>query len=298
MKILKLNRTFITVFFIFCLARAYSEDLIVRYPGPESRSDLRYEYPLKLLELALDKTTGSSGSYHIELVDHDANKTRLGISLRNGRLIDIIWHAENGKLDDDFRVIRIPLLKGIIGFRVFLIHQSNQNAFRSIESLKSLRDFKAGFGHTWADRQILEHNRIPLELSSNYEDLFNMLDKGRFDYFPRGINEAWSELSARASLFPGMKVEDSILLYYPLPIYFVVNKSNTLLAERIEKGLLMSIRDGSFDELFSRYHSEIIEEARLDRRKMILLENPFLPEETPENPIFWMDLINDLPEPP
>ena len=157
-----------------------------------------------------------------------------------------------------------------------------------------MKHFKAGFGHTWAARQIFEYNKFPLELSSNYENLFNMLNKGRFDYFPRGINEAWNELSSRTSTYPQMKVEDTILLYYPMPIYFILNKSSVRLTERVETGLHLSLKDGSFDELFNLYHKDIIEKARLSERKLILLDNPYLPENTPADEMLWLDLIDDL----
>lgn len=290
----KFLSTTILFFFIFCSSNLFCDELIVRYPKPESPADLRYEYPLKLLEAALAATEESYGAYNIELVDHDANKSRLGLFLQNNRLIDIIWHAENGKLEEDFLPVRIPLLKGIIGFRIFLIRISDQMTFRSIDNLEDLRTLKGGFGHSWADRRILEYNELPLTFSSDYENLFKMLNRGRFDYFPRGINEAWHELDIRSNSYHDMMVEDSIILYYPMPIYFVVNKSNSILAERVEKGLRISIEDGTFEEVFQKYHSDILKRSNLTERKLILLDNPYLPDDTPGEKKFWLDLINSL----
>ena len=265
----------------------YAGELTVRYPTPESKEDQRYEYPMKLLELALSKTVGTYGGYSVRIVDHKANKARLGYFLKEGKHIDILWHAENGELEKDFIPIRIPLLKGLIGYRVFLIRKSDQAKFDKIKTLEELRQFTAGFGHSWADRKILEANGIPLDLTSKYELIFKKLNRGRFDYFPRGINEAWPELEARKHIYPEMAVENSILLFYQLPIYFIVNKNNSKLAERVEKGLREAAHDGSFDDIFLKYHHKIIDEANMNERTLIRLKNPDIPPETPEDEIFW-----------
>lgn len=47
-----------------------------------------------------------------------------------------------------------------------------------------------------------------------------------FDYFSRSVIEIYEELASRKQLYPKMVVEETILLYYPLPLYFVVNKAD------------------------------------------------------------------------
>ncbi len=53
-----------------------------------------------------------------------------------------------------------------------------------------------------------------------------------------------------------------------------MNKENTKLAERIEKGLRMAEEDGTFKELFLEYYIEYLKRANLDNRKLFVLENP------------------------
>jgi len=48
----------------------------------------------------------------------------------------------------------------------------------------------------------------------------------------------------------GLVIEQSLMLYYPAPIYFFVNSVDTELADRIARGLTIAINDGSFNELF------------------------------------------------
>ena len=108
-----------------------------------------------------------------------------------------------------------------------------------------------------------------------------MLSYKRFDYFPRGVNEIWEEVRTHRN--QGLIVEKTLLLKYPAPIYFFVNKRNVELAKRLEKGLRLAIQDGSFDRLFLNHPSNrpIFELAQMKKRRIFLLKNPLLPEETP-----------------
>lgn len=278
---------------LFAGSRGYTGETVVRYPVPESEDDKRYEYPRKILEIALRKTVNTHGPFVIRDAEIKAPKVRNGVYLKQGENIDIIWQAENGNLDDDFLPIRVPLLKGLIGYRVFLIRQTDQEKFSNVKTLDDLRKFTAGFGHAWADLAILEANNIRVDTTANYESLFRKLALGRFDYFPRGINEAWLELQNRKEFFPDMTVESSLLLYYRLPIYFIVNKQNQRLAERVEAGLLKAIDDGSFDEVFFQYHEEMIKNANLNGRTLLTLENPNISSETPVDNKFWFHITDN-----
>jgi len=114
-----------------------------------------------------------------------------------------------------------------------------------------------------------------------------MLKLKRFDYFPRGINEAWNEIDKKGVNYPELMVEERTALYYPYPVYYFVNKENRELAARIEKGLKIALADGSFKDLFFESHSEIINKANLDDRIIFKLQNPTLPEGTPEPDTSW-----------
>ena len=115
-----------------------------------------------------------------------------------------------------------------------------------------------------------------------------MLTARRFDFFPRGINEAWQELETQKN--PDLIVEEHLLLQYPLPIYFFVNNNNQALANRIEEGLKRSIEDGSFEHLLVSYpgHKKAFEVGQFNQRKIIQLYNPLLPSITPlQNEKLW-----------
>ncbi len=117
-----------------------------------------------------------------------------------------------------------------------------------------------------------------------------MLINERFDYFPRGIYEAYPEYEGRKEKFPDLFVEETILLHYPYPCYSFVNINNVRLADRVERGLNMMIEDGSFDELFFESHQEIIEKSNLKGRRLFEIENPLLPATAPlDRTELWYD---------
>ena len=73
------------------------------------------------------------------------------------------------------------------------------------------------------------------------------------------------------------------MLKYRAPIYFFVSRGDTLLAQRLEKGLRMAIDDGSFDDYFynSPINKPIFASNKLKGRKIFELNNPLLSPQTP-----------------
>lgn len=105
-----------------------------------------------------------------------------------------------------------------------------------------------------------------------------MLEAGRFDAFPRGLNEAQRELDQRAQRYPLLAAEKTKAIYFPFPIYFWVKKDNAARAQRIERGLSMALADGSFRSLFESYHAAEIAALKKEKRHVIRLDNPVLPK--------------------
>ncbi len=54
-----------------------------------------------------------------------------------------------------------------------------------------------GQGHYWNDVKVFEANGFQVEKSGRYELLFKMLLGGRFDFFSRGMVEAFVEYEER-----------------------------------------------------------------------------------------------------
>lgn len=224
-------------------------------------------YYSKVLHLALSKTEPTDGAFKIVQYPHLLTKARFAAELKRGGVVDLIWATTNPNLESELLPIRVSLLKDLNSYRLFLIRKEDQEKFSQIKKLDDLRKLKAGQGSHWTDTNVLLANDLPVVTSPLFELLFNMLIGKRFDYFPRGLDEIWSE----EKLFndKGVMIEQHLMLKYKTTKYFFVNKNHAALADRIDRGLKIAIADGSFDELFNsipdhrRGYEEIENKQRL-----------------------------------
>lgn len=163
--------------------------------------------------------------------------------------IDVVWTPTSPKFEKQMLPVRISLLKDLNNFRLLLIRKDQQATFSKIRSLDDLRKLKGGMSSHWADAQIMRENNLPLTEVVGYGKLFRMLAAGRFDYFSRGLYQIQSEVNFYPEL--ELQIEQDLILSYPNEVYFFVNKNNPALGERIEIGLRLAQKDGSFDKLFN-----------------------------------------------
>lgn len=259
---------------------SFGQDVVI-YPKFQSKNDVRFLEQVELLKTALEKTKAEYGPYSLMQSKSDMNELRYIEEVKEAKAINVIWYGTNESIEKELIPIRIPIGKGILGYRIFLINKNNQNKFREIKTLEDLKKYSVGQGIDWGDVKVLEAAGITVVKGNNYEGLFGMLATSRFDYFSRGVNEAYDELETRKDKFPNMTVEETITLYYPWPYYFFVSPKTPKVAERIEKGLNIMIKDGSFDKIFNKYNRESIIKANLKGRKIIKIKNSFLPKKTP-----------------
>ncbi|GGX64260.1 substrate-binding periplasmic protein [Saccharospirillum salsuginis] len=257
-------------------AVSQADALIVRYPKPETEFDRRTDYPLRLLQLAFDKT-GAEVSLVPSL--QAMPQGRALVQLKNGIDVDVVWSMTSRKREADLQPIRIPIYKGLIGWRIFLAHERGLQRFSEPHSLDELRDYILVQGHDWPDTDILRSNGFQVFGTPSYDTIFTMVAQHRADLFPRSIVEIWAEAKTHEN--SGIVVEPTKLLTYPTAFYYFVNPEDTELALLIERGLKTALADGSFDALFHEYHADLIEKARLEERERYRLNNPLLPELTP-----------------
>lgn len=247
------------------------------YPRPESASDPRLEYPLKLLNMALKK----SGAHYELLPSQLAMQQGRAIQeVESGsNLVHIVWSMTSKEREQNTLPIRIPIYKGLIGWRLPLVTQKTSNQFMGVKGIEGMKPFEAGQGHDWPDTEILRFNGLAVHGSPTYEGLFLMLEANRFHYFPRSVVEIWAEADLHADR--GVVIDSHIALHYPAAFYYFVNKGNGKLAKALTQGLEKAIADGSFDRLFHQYFDPLIKRSELGNRTVIELKNPLLPALTP-----------------
>lgn len=256
-------------------------------------ADGNASYVLEILNLALSK---ADTKYELQLDNTPVTQARNMDDVASGRM-DLLWAATNIEMEKKLLPIRIPLYRGLLGHRIFIISPSSQARFDQVKTFDDLKQFTFGQGTTWADSDILESNGLKVVRTNKYPGLFYMLDGGRFDAFPRGVQEPWAELENNKNL--PLTVEKRIMLVYRMPLYFFTKHGNTKLAKDLEQGLNRAIADGSFNEVFFRHPivRSAIEQANMHDRIMFMIDNPTLPKETPlEREELWFD-INTLKKP-
>ena len=144
--------------------------------------------------------------------------------------------------------VRIPLLKGLLGHRIFIIRNGDQKRFSRIDNLTHLSQLQAGMGRFWGSTKVLKEAGLPVVTSVKFKNLFHMLDGSRFDYFPRAVHEPWTEVAEHSEL--ALDVERNLLLIYPYAMYFYMKQGNSRLHQLLMQGLELAIADCSFDKFF------------------------------------------------
>lgn len=219
----------------------------------------------------------------LNVVPHDyaeaTSTSRVHREVMDGKNVDVIWKPTTLDRERDLLPIRIPIDKGLFGWRVALIRTEDSGAFAGIRSVEQLALKSAGLGFDWVDRSIMEANRLPVVTAPQYTLLFGMLQAKRFDYFPRSLAEVGAEAPQYANT--GIVIEPSFVIHYPLAVYFFVNRNNSALAEDIRKGLELMLSDGSFQQQFIQQHGAMLQNLNLTKRYVIELKNPWLPPDTP-----------------
>ena len=268
-------------------APARAEHFDIVYPRAAAADDPRPAFALAVLDLAMRE---AHADYTIHESSDVMQRERAIRELANGKAVNLGWFSMSAHDEARLRPIRIPIYRGLIGYRVLLIRKDRQSEFDKIETLDQLKALIGGQGLGWVDTGILRDAGLHVDMAT-YDSLFRMTEAGRIDYFPRGVVEAWNELQARHAQTPSLAVERHLLLAYRSDTIFYTSKRNEQLAQTIEAGLRAAYRDGAYMRLFDSqpYIQQAIEQARLAHRTVIHLDNRYLSEADREIPAeYWM----------
>lgn len=247
------------------------------FPRPIETASTIDEYPVQLLSLALDQT---GVNYQLKPSESQLTKSKALDRLQDNREINIVWGMTNTQREKDFLPIRIPIFKGLSGWRLLLIRQDMVERFAYIQKLEHLVKLAPLQWRDWPDTKILQSNGFDVVTERTQSALMKMLGNAQGDFFPRSIIEVWEEY-AKSELENQIQVQPTLGIHYPAAIYFFVNKRSVPLANLIEKGLEKAIKNGKFEALFIENYAAYINKAQIEKRTFYSLENTFLPEKTP-----------------
>ncbi|WP_417816146.1 hypothetical protein [Thalassospira alkalitolerans] len=274
------------------------QPLNVIYPLRVEAEKGPHDFILATLKLVLDK---SEIPYKMRPTSIPMQQTRAMERLKDGKDVTIYWAGTSPEFETEFLPIRIPIMRGLLGYRLMIIRKDRQKIFDTIMTLSQLAPLHAGQGLGWADIEILKNAGLSVT-AAPYEHVFKLINAGRLDYFPRGITEAFPEIREFGPENPDITVEENLVLVYPFAMFFFVNKDNPELANAVTLGFQKAYEDGSFLALFARHPHirAIIDQAHLSQRTRIDIANPFLTTATKEIPArYWYqaDKIFEAPQP-
>jgi len=261
---------------------------VIRFVDSKKYPDPKQSYFIDLLTLALETSKEKYGDYTLQGVAIEMAQARTSIMLERNDFIDLTWRMTSRNLEQHLQAIYFPLLRGMMGNRIFIIRKSDQQFFHKNMPIQELKLIPLGQGYNWPDTGILIYNGF--NVVKGYDNyLLKMLLKNRFDYFPRALHEPWLEIENH----PDLIVEKHLMFKYPAPIFYFVNKDNKRLAERLNYGLKRLLDSGKFEQLFLTHAitQGILKKAQISDRTIYNLKNPLLSVKTQsllEDPRLWI----------
>lgn len=205
----------------------------------------------------------------------EMTNARALVELERGR-VDVLWVGTSPDLEARFRPIYIPITRGLLGHRFFVIRKDRQADFSAVKDIGDLRDFTGGQGTGWTDTAILRRSGLDV-VTASFDELFQLVQNGRVDYYPLGASEVYGFLGDYRETYPDLIVEGGLVLIYPFDFLFFVNVEDAELHEAIRSGMEMMNDDGTYLEMF-RTHPELRpyhERGGLGSRRRIRIPNPF-----------------------
>ncbi len=251
--------------------------LVVRVAKHEAMQDPQVRYILLLLRLALER---SGKKVEIQSSRNVMVQSRSLLELaRPDPGLDVFWTMTNPEREQQLLTVRIPLDRGLLGWRLLLVRESQLGRWAGVKTLEQLGALQAGQMNDWPDTAILRANGLKVQTGTHFESLFSWLAEGRFDYFPRSVLEIGLEAQEHAAR--GVVIEPHLLLQYPTALYFFVAPAKPQLHELLTQGMEALVADGTLERLWQAQFGDVIERYKLRSRHLLKLQNPLLPTATP-----------------
>jgi hypothetical protein len=179
--------------------RARDAPLRLRYPQPMRRDIPVRSLPLELLRRAVER---AGRVVELEPSQHVMVQARSARELAaDSGLIDLLWTVTSREREQALRPVRIPIFRGLYGWRLLLVRRGDSARFAALRSLADLQPLRLLQGADWPDTRVLRDNGLRVETAQSFESLFKMLQAARGDAFPRGVTEIGWEQSQRSDRF-------------------------------------------------------------------------------------------------
>ncbi len=244
-----------------------------------NRSEIRQKYEREVLKAILVSTEADFGPWNVKesIVEYPGNEESSVFREKNHHLFVTV--AGNQKFEEeDVILIPEPIAKNLLGYRIPIIRAEDASKFKALSAVEDLKALRHGIPATWSDATVFRHNGYEVIEDGDFDNIFERLESGLFDYSTFGANEVLSVFENRASKQNGLAIESDIMLFYPFPLVFYINPQFPDLAERIKQGMQNIKKSGTLDAIFDAYYGNIVEELHLDQRQLFILQNPLVPK--------------------
>lgn len=185
--------------------------------------------------------------------------------------VDLMWGMSSALRQRELRRINVRLDQGLIGWRVLVVRSADLARWPPSLSVADLRARRAGQGLHWPDVAILRDNGFRVETAADTPTLYEMLQRGHIDHFPRSAMEVMDELS---TLTPrGVGIVPELALRYDAGNYVFVGSHHPEGAQALEEALLRLEARGEVRKRFATAFDAQLRDLRLASRRVIELRN-------------------------
>ncbi len=256
--------------------RAEAAPLGFVYPNVNGLGEAGFGY--RALHLAL-RHWGQP--FELQLAPATTNIPRSLRALAQGD-VNVMDLGTSNAFEQQFQPIHLPIDRGLSGWRLLVIRADAAPRFRSVDSLERLADMRAGQGTNWPDAALLRASGLAVVTADHISLLFKLLQAGRFDYLPLGLNEVDGLVRRYRTTSPDAVVEPHLALVYPFARLFFVRRGDEVRRAAIAEGLGRAFDDGSFQALFAAdpVTRSTLAQARLAERRVLQIANADLSEAT------------------
>ncbi|WP_039917304.1 type 2 periplasmic-binding domain-containing protein [Cellvibrio mixtus] len=273
----------------YAQAPAGTSARIVKVAAAKPEFAIAQDYFVQLLHKALER--GANGRPVPVIQEAQLMEQYVGVQeMIRGKKVDVYWMGTDQERERKLRAIRIPLDRGLIGHRRFIIQQRMQGAFDGVADLTALRAYSACQGIDWPDTKVLRNAGLQVREITSFERIFQELATLRCEYFPRGYFEGYSEIEQRKAIYPELIFYENLVLNYPFALYFFVNTKDEELARWIEAGLEKMIDSGEFVKHMQSHPLTRVAFPlhKVKKLRWINIDNPEMPVGTDyKNSRYW-----------
>lgn len=264
---------------VICQIKA-AQPIEVKYLPPSPSPD-RQNYEAEVIRAALDATTKRYGPYKFTVWDGENMNMLRGVrEIVLGNIVNVATNPLSGELlSEEIKVIPIPLMKGLLGYRAIIVRKEDVERLSAIKDINSLRKLKLGQLDYWSDIAVYEANNFEVVKGATIDVLFSMLTRERFDYIPLGVGEVENIFANYKGQYPELTILPTSYIYYPFPVYAYVSRSDAALATRLVAGLETISKNGKLEQLFRKQFGDAFNRINARNSRIIRIENTLIPQE-------------------